>query len=159
VFRVYYFYSHTTREWHHKFQKNVLWQGWDWIPDNKLGARNSDKADMEDDHMKEQAPFPSYQGVNKQGWLTGQSDMGVHDYNIVDNSELLPTLPRRVKVKITNGWAKSNICQFTRDMHPIKILYSIRHFHVVFSQLFFCIVGWWDQLILPIVFVHRLPSW
>jgi hypothetical protein len=55
--------------------------------DSKSVARNSDKADKEDDHMKEQAPFPSYHGVNKQGQLMGQSDVGVQDYNTVDSSD------------------------------------------------------------------------
>jgi hypothetical protein len=52
--------------------------------------------------MKEQAPYPSYQGVNTQGRLMGQSDIGVHDYNTDDSSDydLLLTLPRGVKVRI-----------------------------------------------------------
>jgi hypothetical protein len=71
--------------------------------------------------------------------------MGVHDYNTVDSSDisqLLLTLPRGVKVRITIGWAKSNICQFTYDMHPIKIKTLL---HTAFScRIFaavFCIVG------------------
>jgi hypothetical protein len=42
--------------------------------------------------MQEQAPFPSYHRVNKQGRLVGQSDMGA-DGNLVDISdyELIPT--------------------------------------------------------------------
>jgi hypothetical protein len=43
--------------------------------------------------MKEQAPFASYQGVNKQGRLTGLSDGGVHGDNTVVNHdyELFPS--------------------------------------------------------------------
>jgi hypothetical protein len=51
----------------------------------------------------------------------GSSDIGVHDYSTVDY-DLLLTLPKGGKLRITNGWAKSNIWQFTRDMHPTKIL-------------------------------------
>jgi hypothetical protein len=55
---------------------------------------HSEKADKEDDHMKEQAPLPSCQGVNKQSQLMGQSDRGVRDKNNTDDTserELLPT--------------------------------------------------------------------
>lgn len=35
-----------------------------------MKLRKTDKTDKDDDHMREQAPFPSYKGVNKQGSLT-----------------------------------------------------------------------------------------
>jgi hypothetical protein len=49
--------------------------------------------------MKEQAPFPSYQGVSKEDQLTGESDVGVHDDSIVDtfDYELLRTPHRMSK--------------------------------------------------------------
>lgn len=64
----------------------------EYLTANQRQLRKTEKADKEDDCMKEQALLPSHHRVNKQGRLMGQSDTGANHNTInISDYELIPT--------------------------------------------------------------------